>query len=239
MKNRIIILLSVLCLLFFFGFVTLFVRENYTYKILVKMGIKKKTVETNMAVLGWLNCLKKIDYNADIVFFGDSITCDGNFQDFFGDEVQICNLGCSSDTIEMMLERVDMIAAVHPKKVFVLAGINSIGYFDSDIVEKQYLELIHTIKEKVTYSEVYIQSVLPISIERENSYRNNTDIKKFNLYLQQVAIENDCIFIDLYSVYEENGYMNPEYTYDGIHLKPDAYKYWEELINAYIFDLIK
>lgn len=45
-----------------------FFHGYYDTKILVKLGLKERTVETNWAVVGWNNTVEKLDYDADIVF---------------------------------------------------------------------------------------------------------------------------------------------------------------------------
>lgn len=66
-----------------------------------------------------------MDYDADIVFFGDSITRGDQWRDAFPEET-VVNLGRSGASVIGMTNRVDMIASVKPEKVFLIGEINSL-----------------------------------------------------------------------------------------------------------------
>lgn len=129
-----------------------------------------------------------------------------------------------------------MIASVKPEKVFIIGGINSLTDNNSVEILKQYQEMLVKIKEAVPEAELYIQSVLPISINKEKECADNAIIVDFNGKLKKLAAEYDVIFINLYDLYVLNGAMDPDLTKDGIHLKPEAYDRWYDAIRGYIYE---
>ena len=48
--------------------------------------------------------------------------------------------------------------------------------------------------------------------------------------------EGGVQYIDIYSMYEENGYMKNEDTVDGIHLNSKDYSKWTECITQMIME---
>ena len=83
-------------------------------------------------------------------------------------------------------------------------------------------------------SEFYVQSVLPIQNNKQEGRLNNENIVKLNAELQKMAERHGATYIDVYSVYVDNGEMNHQYTVDGIHLQ-EEYKYlWLDVLSKYI-----
>lgn len=180
--------------------------------------------------------LKKMDHDADVVFLGDSITFGSDFAACFS-EVDIVNLGYGGDTLPGMIYRISMVQAVSPEKVFLLGGINGLTDTNIDQTEEQYKKLVAGIRTALPDAEIYIKSVLPVAKEREVRLTNvchNETIVAFNARLQQLAQLQGITYIDLYTLYEKDGQLDPELTKDGVHLKPEAYIHWENAIRQYV-----
>lgn len=227
----IIITVLAVCLLAALIFVT--VRSGYGTKVLTKLGILTPEEEKNWTAVGWSNTLEKLDYDADIVFFGDSITRESDFRKYFPEKT-IVNLGCPGDKLKGMPERVSAIAAVKPEKVFILAGINSLH--DGNIEEciKEYRILLDALTAALPNAEVFLQSVLPIEPKWEDITCHNSVIVEFNRRLSALAEEYKMTYVDIYSAYVLDGQMNPALSRDGLHLKPAEYSHWAEVIAQYI-----
>ena len=173
----------------------------------------------------------------NIFFFGDSITQYSDFGEYF-DRYEICNLGCGSDSLQGMITRVPMIASVNPEKVFIMGGINGLRDNNVPLSLQLYSELLDKIIEVCPNAEIFVQSVLPISSNREDNQVQggickNQTIRVFNEGLKNLAKEKELTYIDLYPLYELDGSMNPEYSTDGVHIEGN-YKIWAEAIKAYI-----
>lgn len=216
-------------LLIFWGLITVLLIY-YFYSFSMSEQLDKERV-----VSSWGVCLSQLNYDADIVFLGDSITVASRFNKQFP-ELNICNMGCSGDTLEDMSERASQIEYVHPERIFLMGGINSLKNNNVDESITIYKEMLNVIKNNNDTSTVYIQSVLPISQKQEKKYCKNDTIRKFNEQLKKLADEFDVTYIDLYSLYEINGYMNEEMTYDGVHLTYEAYVLWAEKIWTYVYN---
>lgn len=66
------------------------VYKSHYYKTILQKLDMVETLSTDApdywARNGWTNTLQKLDYDADIAFFGNSITCMSNFQKSFPDK---------------------------------------------------------------------------------------------------------------------------------------------------------
>lgn len=185
---------------------------------------------------GWKNTLEKLNIDVDVVFYGNSITFESNFQNDFT-QLKICNLGCNRDDLDDMIHRSFLINSVHPHKIFVLGGIN--GFVDIPLKEfqKKYRVLIDTIKYQNPHAKLYIQSLLPVNTDMEIGSRYldcHDKIKKANAILRDISLEKECVFIDLYSAYQIHDSLPQEYTRDGLHLTPHAYTIWNQCISPYL-----
>lgn len=228
-----ICLITLCAVLSLAAFAVLFYDGGYGAKVLAKLGLKELPDQSNWAVAGWNNTLYKLDYDADVVFFGDSITHDSDFREFFP-EKKIVNCGYPGDDLEGMIERVYPLAKLTPETVFVLGGIN--GLTDKNVDESiaVYSRLMDTLKENLPDSKIVIQSVLPISGKREPFICRNSTILEFNGKLKRLTEEKGVAFVDLYPLYARDGEIDPEVTGDGLHLYPEAYGLWAEKIEEYI-----
>ena len=230
MNEKILILIAIVCLALF---IMLFINGKYYNKILIKIGIKKSKPKRNWTALSWDSCLHKLDIKADVVFFGDSITRGSNFHEHFR-HIKIVNLGCTEDTLCTMKERVSMVSAVNPEKVFVLGGINSLRDNNIDKSINEYDALLTALQNEVPYAEIFVESVLPISREKEATICKNFTIIEFNSRLKELAQKRNMEFLDIHKFYIKEGEINPELTSDGLHLRPEAYVHWEKELDIYL-----
>lgn len=227
------ICITILAILLLIAFLVLFFHAGYHTKVLVKLGLSEPVTAPNYALAAWENCLKKLNYDADVVFFGDSLTRDSNFSTAFP-ELNIVNLGYAGDSLKGMKNRIPMIQAVKPEKIFVMGGINGLKDSNWEQSLAQYNELITELKKALPETQIYIQSVLPIADHKEGSICSNSTIATFNAELQKMAQEQGFLYIDLYTLYEQDGQLNPALARDGLHLLPEAYSLWEDAIAPFL-----
>ncbi len=224
-----------------FALLFIFFRADYDTKLLVKLGLKNPVTppsanaqkETNWTAVGWNNCLEKLDYDADIVFFGDSITRNSDFRSFFPHK-KIVNLATPGDSILDITERVDGVAAVSPEQVFVLGGINGLRDYNVAIRVQEYRDLLKKLRDAVPNATIYVQSVLPISTEKQKEICRNQTIIAFNEELEKLCDGQDIVFIDLFSLYQKDGSLDPKHSNDGVHLVKESYDIWANTVKAYI-----
>ncbi|WP_294750967.1 GDSL-type esterase/lipase family protein [uncultured Ruminococcus sp.] len=242
MKNRcdlnkkilcLTVILFILCILLsaFIGF--LFVKQMTPQRMLAKIGLPISE-EIDYTLLSWESSLNQLEYDADIVFIGDSLTTDENFQGYYKDK-KIVNLGLSGDFLSGIHKRSAMISHLSPEKIFIEGGVNSLGSCSVDNLAEEYEIMVSEIAEDNPDAELFIQSVLPISNKKQKRGLTNENIVRFNSKLQDIAKRHGITYIDTHSAYVLSGEMNPEYTVDGVHLNDDSKDLWMKALNEYIY----
>lgn len=211
-------------------------KTGYAKTILQRIGVIEKQEEIDWAVKSWENTLSKMDYDADIVFFGDSLTYSGDFNKNL-EGLKIVNLGYPGDDLDGMILRTEMISDVKPEKIFIMAGINSLIKLDVEDAEIKFENLIDKIKKENPNAILYIESVLPLTREGTETFScPNAKIEEYNSYVMDYANRNQITYIDLYSEYEDNGFLAEKYCVDGkIHLKSESYGLWYSKLREYVY----
>ena len=171
---------------------------------------------------------------ADIVFLGDSITHEGMWDEYFPDHVAV-NRGVGGDRVQQVVARFDDVAKIQPAKLFLMIGVNDLNSGAStDSIIDQYEILFGLFEEHIPDTEIHIQSVLPTNEEWFFSISLN-DIGILNAFLISAAKERGYEYIDVASLFaDDDGYLDPSYSNDGIHLAGEAYRLWANLLRPYI-----
>lgn len=241
MRNKVIIISVLLNVLLFGVAAYLGIHTGYIKRNLIRIGIIAPPAKDSVlpadfwCIRGWTNTLEKMDIDADIVFFGNSITCGSTFQEYFPDK-KIINLGYPGDNLDGMLYRIEMIRAVKPEKCFVMAGIND-SWRTNDEIKRKYHTLLSQLKTQLPQTQFYIESILPINSSRFGKYCNNDKIIELNLMIAALAQDFDFKYIDLYSLYaNETNELNLSLSPDGVHLFHDSYERWANLIRQYVYE---
>ena len=183
------------------------------------------SVTVEKCLQAWTNSLRQLNAKADIVFLGDSLTYYGNFASVFPGKV-VCNLGLRGDTIEGMIDRVEQVRILEPKQVFLMAGINDVAVCSSERFKDLFRQLICVVLEQNKNIELIIQSLLPVNDKDFIISCGNNQIRTCNVIIKDIAEYYKLYYLDLFSLFEQNGLLAKSDTLDGIHLKDAAYNKW-------------
>ena len=187
------------------------------------------------AVVGWTNTVEKLYADFDVAFFGNSITRGSDFQIYFPDK-RIINLGYPGDKLTGMMRRVRMLQQSHPKKVFIMGGTNDIFRAEPEEVVERYRTLLDAVRDSLPDATIYVESILPMNPDLKENCTPDEKIRKANALIRKLAEDLHIPFIDLYSLYAENGKLPAALTKDGVHLLPEAYDRWAGAIRPFIYD---
>ncbi|KTD06641.1 GDSL-type esterase/lipase family protein [Legionella hackeliae] len=178
-----------------------------------------------------LEVYKESKLTADVVMIGDSITWIAPWSDLFAN-VNIANRGVSADSSAAILYRMDSILSTHPKKAFLMFGINDfLNHIPVDKAFDNYIKIINQLTQQNI--ETVVQSTLYCSTEKLPAcYSINLQVNELNAKLKNYAMNNNLTFIDLNSILStpKKGLM-AKYSPDGIHVNIEAYKEWAKLID--------
>jgi lysophospholipase L1-like esterase len=173
-----------------------------------------------------------------VVFLGNSLTELFSLDQYFVDSAYL-NAGIVGDFTEGLLQRVDEITALKPKKIFIEIGINDIiEQVPVDEIGSNYEELVRRIKIQSPQSEIYIQSNLPVVIRHPGLFAGTAEVNKkvveLNGRLRQLAWRQDVHFVDLHACFRRSGNVEDLLIPDGIHLTHKAYGVWKLAIIPYL-----
>ncbi len=183
-------------------------------------------------------------YFQDAVFIGDSRTA--GFQLFSGPQeaTYYTANGLKVDTFftREIVEtdqgkKVTIIDALQQKpfqKVYIMLGINELGWVYSNLFLEKYSEVIAGIKTSVPEAKIYVQSLLPVSRKRSlhDKIYNNDNINKYNELIRQMAAENNIYYLDVAEcVADAEGNLAGDASTDGIHLQKTYCDRWLEYLR--------
>lgn len=162
----------------------------------------------------------------DVVFVGDAITSEARWHELFPD-VSVRNRGIPGDTSEDVALRIGQITAGKPGKVFLMVGGGD-AEAEKTIEETaaSYAAILDRLRSDAPDTEVFVQSILPRSIEAWPA------IEKRNDAIRKVAEEKGATFIDLAPLFAaENDAIREEYSNDNTHLLAAGYVAWRDAIS--------
>lgn len=188
--------------------------------------------------------LENDSYFNDAAFLGDSRTLgisdyaglDG--ADFFCDNGMTIYklLEDAGVTWQRTGEKVDMkkiLQENHYGKIYIMLGMNELGYGDTPMYMKQYLKVIRQIQEWQPGAVIYLMANLHVSREKNNmeSEFNNININDKNVAAARLADGRDVFYLDCNPLFtDEEGYLQSELTFDGVHLYAQHYDKWRAFL---------
>lgn len=169
--------------------------------------------------------------DADIAMVGDSLTDGAEWADIFPGR-RIVNRGIDSDTTRGVLDRVDTILSTHPRRIFVMLGINDFAdeHRSVEAVFQDYRQLVARLQEGG--SAVVIESTLPCNVAKgawKACARVNPKILALNARLPQLAT-GPVRFVSLSALSAPDGSLRDDLTFDGVHLNGRGYQLWRDAI---------
>lgn len=174
-----------------------------------------------------------------IFFLGSSLTQNFELVEFLKDP-HIKNRGINGDKSTTLLNRLSSIIEGQPKKIFIEIGINDLGLGQTvDNLVYTYKKIIDTLITKCVKTRIYIQSLFPVADESDMlpnycSPEMNFKICKVNDFLKQYSIHKKITYIDIHDELRLGKELNPEFSLDGVHLTPEGYKVWANVVKKYL-----
>lgn len=164
-----------------------------------------------------------------IVFLGNSITNFGTWAEMFGNDTRVVNRGISGNLSGEVLEHLDLIVSGHPRKIFLMIGIND--YANPACVVPNTERIIDVVERESPQTELYVQSLLPC-----NRADRKGMVEPINKELEKLCRRRGVTYIDVYSRIVGTG--NPPgiaqaYTNDNLHVVASGYREWTRGYEAY------
>ena len=130
-------------------------------------------------------------------------------------------------------------AAAGRDRVYLVLGINEIGQ-GAGAVAEQYGLLIDRLREAEPQAGIYVQSLLPVcesmlTAAQRSWHITNAHIDELNAALLERCWEKEVYYLDIHSaLVNDQGGLDREKTWDGVHLTPEAYGIWLAYLRTHV-----
>lgn len=120
-------------------------------------------------------------------------------------------------------------------KVYIMLGVNELGWTKTQTYHDQYAKLIDRVRQDHPEAKIALQSIPPVSARQEakKTYVNNGRILVYNEVIRTLAEEKQCYFLDVASCLTEDGVLPANQTTDGIHFNTAGCKIWLDYLRTH------
>lgn len=121
-------------------------------------------------------------------------------------------------------------------KVYIMLGINELGWKYSSVFYDKYGKLIDLIQSTQPRAKIFVQSIFPVTDARsaQGDAVNNQKIQEFNTLIQQLCAERRLCYLNIgEALLDENGKLPDEAAYDGVHLKKPYCDKWRAYLDTH------
>lgn len=184
------------------------------------------------------------DYFADAVFIGNSRTQGLRLYSGLKDTNWLCSVGLTVETAatekfsvaDGKYTALDALGVLKPAKVYIMLGLNELGWKSADIFIEKYAAIIDAALAANPDCLVYVQSILPVSAAKDagGTWCNNKNVLSRNERLIALAEEKGVNYLDVASAFkDENGCLPESSTPDGVHLNPGLCVSWLDYLKTH------
>lgn len=187
---------------------------------------------------------KTREFNNKVGFIGDSRTQAFLMYAGLSDVVDYTSIGLMVDTAITKQfitndkgEKITLLEDLKNRNVdtvYIMLGVNELGWVYSSIFIKKYEELIDKILEIKPNCEIILQSIIPVTKTKSDSDKiyNNTRITEYNTLIKEMASRKNVKYIDLVPILtDENGNLPEKASPDGIHLNKEYCLKWLDCLK--------
>lgn len=187
-------------------------------------------------------------YFSDAVFLGDSRTEGFSLYSGLKEGQYLFAVGATVESVFTKpvwqskagkVPLLDALAGMECSKIYLMLGVNELGWVSSQTFRDQYAKMVDRIREDHPEAVVVIQSILPVGQVQEDkkTYVNNARICEYNDLLEDLAREKECVYLDVASaVSDETGCLRADWTFDGVHLNTAGCKAWLAYLKEHPVD---
>ena len=190
------------------------------------------------------NTGNKKEFGSNVAFIGDSRTQAFLMYAGLKDVKDYTNIGLMVDTAitkkfitDSRGEKITILDDLEYSNidtVYIMLGINELGWVYSSIFIQKYEELIDKIHEIKPNCEVIVQSIIPVTKTKSDNdaIYNNPKIVEYNKLIKEMADRKNIQYIDLVPVLADAyGNLPEDASTDGIHLNKEYCLKWLDCLQ--------
>ncbi len=185
------------------------------------------------------------EYFDDAVFVGDSRTEGLRMYSGLTNARFFSGVGLSVDRVftdqivnlnGQYLTVADALRAADYGKVYIMLGMNELGWVYESVYADYYAQIIDIIRETHPDAVIYVQSILPVSQWKDgsNEVYTNANVVRLQKALCEICEEKGVYYLNVAeAVQDENGFLPGDATPDGMHLTAEYCKIWMEYLRTH------
>ncbi len=182
----------------------------------------------------------------DAVFVGDSRTEGFALYSGLAEARAYTSRGLKVDTIftkeavkidDKKLPVMEALAKTEFSKVYLMLGINEMGWVYPEVFAEKYGEVVDGIRAINPEAQIYVESLLPVTKKKddEGGDINNKRIEMYNDLIKKMAVEKEVYYLDIaFAMKDESGCLPEDAAFDGIHLKKEYCQRWLEYLKSHV-----
>lgn len=185
------------------------------------------------------------EYFDDAAFVGDSITEGIKLYEVMTNATVVAARGINLDnvftddqirTAQGNSTVMGALEAAAPKKIYIMFGTNGVGWFTEQHFTDVYTKFVKAVKEQHPDSQIYLQSILPVTQEFDDSREDisNDKINRYNELVVEIAEEQKVHYLDVASAFkDEKGCLPEDSNGDGMHFGNKYYQKWFDYLKSH------
>ena len=185
------------------------------------------------------------EYFDDAAFVGDSITEGIKLYEVMTNATVVAARGINLDnvftddqirTAQGNSTVMGALEAEEPKKIYIMFGANGVGWFTEQHFTDVYTKFVQAVKEQHPDSQIYLQSILPVTQEFDDSREDisNDKINRYNELVVEIAEEQKVHYLDVASAFkDEKGCLPEDSNGDGMHFGNKYYQKWFDYLKSH------
>lgn len=130
----------------------------------------------------------------------------------------------------------EALKATSFKKIYIMLGINELGWAYDTVFIEQYGALVDNVKALQPDAVIYVQSILPVTKAKSDSdsIYNNAKIDSYNRLLMQMAAAKGAVYLRVGdAVGLDGGALPAPAAADGVHLNKEYCYKWLDYLMAH------
>lgn len=123
-------------------------------------------------------------------------------------------------------------------KIYIMIGINEIGYRDNENFKEKYSEIIEKIKKLQPEAKIVLMGIMKVTNQyaNKNPQFSNGNINAKNVMIAELADGKNVFYMDFNpEICDSKGGIKKSYTWDGVHLKAEYYSIWVDFLKKHGF----
>lgn len=184
-------------------------------------------------------------YFADAVFVGDSRTEGLKMYSGLDSSQFFSSVGMDVDKVftdqavslnGQLLTVAQALEQASYSKVYIMLGMNELGWVYESVFADNYARIIDTIRESHPDATIYVQSILPVSQWKDgsNDIYTNANVVRLQKALVAMCEEKGVNYVNVAEgIQDEQGHLPSEATQDGVHLTPEYCQRWMDYLKTH------